>query len=53
VTGSNVITAICIFSILIAILKSELNPDREAFTAIAVELNEMNTFFSDVDSSEV
>jgi len=53
VTGSNVITAICIFLILIAILKSEMNPDREAFSAIAVELNEMNTYFSDVDSSEV
>ncbi|CAB4402292.1 unnamed protein product [Rhizophagus irregularis] len=51
---SNFLTPICLTAVLIGILKAELNPDREAATAEAViELNEMNSYFSDVDSSEV
>jgi len=51
---SNFLTPTCLLVVLIGILKAELNPDQEAATAVAViELNEMNSYFSDVDSSEV
>ncbi|CAI2171902.1 5583_t:CDS:2 [Funneliformis geosporum] len=48
---SNFAPSICLFVILIAILRAEMNPDQEAATAIAViELNEINTYFSDIES---
>ncbi|GBC04718.1 hypothetical protein RclHR1_05820010 [Rhizophagus clarus] len=51
---SNFLTPTCLLAVLIGILKAELNPDQEEATAAAViELNEMNSYFSDVDSSEV
>ncbi|CAG8613731.1 14467_t:CDS:2 [Funneliformis mosseae] len=48
---SNFAPSICLFAILIAIVRAEMNPDQEAATAVAViELNEINSFFSDVES---
>ncbi|RIA86329.1 hypothetical protein C1645_779892 [Glomus cerebriforme] len=51
---SNFLTSTCLTIVLIKILKAELNPYREEATAEAlIELNEMNSYFSEVDSSEV